>query len=143
MLLVSSIIVIANYILYGNTTTDIHLHDTYFVLSGGFITACLVFLLGLETLLYFLSSNYRQFITLQYLHIASIFIFWITYIVFPFGATPTPPSSPSYYNLSAYESYMIMPHLPFIIALLLFVSGQFLFVFNLLAGFIRGKKTSL
>jgi heme/copper-type cytochrome/quinol oxidase subunit 1 len=144
MLLISVIILLVNYFVYRGATMDIHLHDTYFVVDSSIITLLLSCFLALETLLYFITSSYRQFCLLQYLHIATILLFWVACLVFHFMPAATAPAAPAhYYNLSAYETSMQMPHLVITIALLLLITGQLLFAFNLLAGFIRGKKTTV
>lgn len=121
-----------------NDSIDIHLHDTYFVISTRVIlwtiTAILFFVWGIYTLLKYI----LLFKWLSWLHIlASVIAVGVIFFIAsqPYNYTP---KSRVYYNgvntLTTEERKMLVP---FAVAVILFFFGQLAFVVNTIGGIIK------
>ncbi|SIO46534.1 hypothetical protein [Chitinophaga niabensis] len=113
ILLIISLLVIISGFLAGRSTTDIPLMDTYYIISNFHIGVLMGGFFLLETVLYFLTDNYRQWRSTQWFHVAGT-------------------------GFSALVAVVLKQTPVFLLAI--FLLGQILFIINLIAGFIRGKK---
>lgn len=129
LLLAISLLLIIYGILTASSTMDIHLHDTYFVVSNFHMGVIVGTFFLLQAAVYFLTQNYRQWRSIQYFHVLSIAL--IILITRP--ADPEPFHYADYGRFSSQETLNL-------ILISVFLLGQILFIINILAGFIRGKK---
>lgn len=129
ILLIVSLLIIFSGAITAGTFIDIHFHDTMFVINNLHLGLFIGGFFLLEAVAYFLTSKYRQSRGMQYLHVTSIILILLAFMF--------PNESPySYYDFGALYQISI-----FVILLVVFFAlGQVLFIFNLVSGFIRGKK---
>lgn len=129
ILLIVSLLVIFSGAITAGSYIDIHFHDTMFVINNLYLGLLIGGFFLMESVVYFLTSKYRQSRGMQYLHVASIILILLAFLF--------PEDHPySYYDLGALYQISI-----FVILLVVFFAlGQVLFIFNLITGFIRGKK---
>lgn len=125
LILIAFAYAIATLVPYSpDTAIDIHLHDTYFIIARGHIYLMMAFLIALVAVIYFLTRRFRQWPLLQYFHIACIVIFQ--------------------FSLSLDRYYLVNEILNeggrAFYAVVFFI-GNLAFLINLVAGFIRGKKS--
>jgi Heme/copper-type cytochrome/quinol oxidases, subunit 1 len=113
LLLVISLLIILFGLLTAGSATDFHLHDTYFIVSHLYLYVLIGVFFLVQTAIYFLTDNYRQWRSIQYFHVAGAGFLVLVAIVFK-----------------------KMP----VLLLAIFTLGHILFIFNLITGFIRGKK---
>lgn len=102
---------------------DIHLHDTYFLISRQLIYILLAGSFGYTAYIYFITRNFRQWHALQIFHILCICGFYFL------------PNT-DYNSWASYQSPWRVDY-----KFWLFLLGNLAFLINLTAGFIRGKKT--
>lgn len=107
---------------------DIHLHDTYLVISRHHLYFMLSWPIAVVAFIYFVTRNFRQWKGLHYFHIVSILICCVDVLY---------PRQFFYASFNDHNSAMEKPAL-FVWAFLL---GTLAFLVNLIAGFIRGKKS--
>ncbi|MBO9152911.1 hypothetical protein ACFOTA_11890 [Chitinophaga sp. GCM10012297] len=86
-----------------------------------------------EALFYYATRHYRQYRWLQYFHIATTFILAAFYIIIFLKPEQTNFSAEKIHALAGFDPVEVF-------ITLLFFAGQAAFVFNLIAGFIRGSK---
>lgn len=141
ILLLFSLLVVLIGLVNARSIVDIHVHDTMFVVSYLHIGLFIGGFLLLQTLIYFLTDNYRQWRSIQYIHIISI----VLVVLFGIGGglySPrhTPSSEPIHY--ADYSSFggLSFFEVVFSFLFIFFLLGQLLFIVNLIAGFIRGRK---
>lgn len=82
----------------------------------------------LETAIYFVTDDHRQWRSIQYFHVISTVVPALTVVGWMLF---TSFSSDGFFDFNETIFYLF---------LLLFALGQILFIVNLIAGFIRGKK---
>jgi heme/copper-type cytochrome/quinol oxidase subunit 1 len=136
-----SLLVVLFGLINARSIVDIHVHDTMFVVSylhiGLFIGVFLLF----QTLIYFLTDNYRQWRSMQYIHIISI----VLVVLFGIGgglysSHDNPRSEPLIYADHSRFGGLAFFEVAFSFLFIFFLLGQLLFIVNLIAGFIRGRK---
>lgn len=132
LLLAISLLISIFGLLTGYSTIDFHLHDTYFVVSTFHIGVLVSIFFLLQATIYFLTDNYRQWCSIQYFHVLSTTLIVLAAI----GSYFYSPKSFRYADFSRSHSW---PPLDTVLAAI-FLLGQILFVVNLIAGFIPGKK---
>ena len=136
LLLAISLLIIIFGMLTARSTTDFHLHDTYFVVSNFHIGILVGGFFLLQTAVYFLTDNYRQWRSVQYFHVIGTGLLLLAAVSSAFYEEFVPPAPDrSFY----YTTFLLEDSIKAII-LFLFLPGQILFIINLIAGFIRGKK---
>lgn len=129
ILLIVSLLVIFSGAITAGSYIDIHFHDTMFVINNLYMGLFIGGFLLLEAFAYYLTSRYKQSRGMQYLHVASIIVMLLAFMF--------PQDTPySYYDLGTLYQISIFV----IVIVLFFAIGQILFIFNLVAGFLRGKK---
>ncbi|WP_343304777.1 hypothetical protein AAHN97_24770 [Chitinophaga niabensis] len=137
MLLIISLLIIIVGGLTADFTLDFQLYDTYFIVSnfqaGIFVGGFLL----LQTVIYFLTDRYRQSRSLQYFHVISTGMMFLAGSAWQFYIQQRPIKSGDVLRLldDAYFWWAVAS-----VFLFLFIPGQILFIINLIAGFIRGKK---
>ncbi|WP_346317015.1 hypothetical protein [Chitinophaga sp. YIM B06452] len=126
----------AGVIVSANTAQDIHMHDVYNASEGMGTAAQLGLFIALEAIVYTVTQRFRQSRILQVLHVASVPLFPFAYL---FTIAPAMPRR--YYD---YEGGPYQLDKPFntltYIALLVFITGQVIFIVNLVNGFRRGRR---
>lgn len=141
ILLVLSLLVILLGLLFARTIVDIHVHDTMFVIDylsiGLFLGGFFLF----QTLIYFLTDNFRQWRSVQYSHVISIGLIMIVGISgLVYAPHFTPRTQPVPYVDHSWFGGLSSLEIVFSLLFLFFLLGQLLFIVNLIAGFLRGKK---
>lgn len=116
---------------------DIHLHDTYYVISLPHVYTLAAMLFALFAIIYFLTRKFRQWVFLQYFHLISLamvpllpVLFSMTFQMKHYPLQPEDAFDP--YNTANMMTMFV---------LMIFLLGQLAFLINLAAGFIRGKKS--
>lgn len=132
ILLIISLLTIVFGMLTAGSSVDFHIHDTYFVVSNLHTGVFLGVFFLLQATIYFLTDNYRQWRSIQYFHVLGIAL--IIPAIFSFRLYTSRP-----YHYASYDQFSTISMLGVILAVL-FLLGQILFIINMLAGFIRGKK---
>jgi len=107
---------------------EFHLHDTYYVIARPHMYLFMAGSIALTAIVYFLTRNFRQWTILQYVYIICIVAFQIIHFL-PIKLDRTWEDTVYYERLWG-TMY------------LLFLLGNLVFLVNLIAGFIRGKKTT-
>lgn len=128
ILLLVSLLVIGVCVLTGNFITDFHFHDTFYVIHNYFFGIYIGGFLLFQTAVYYITDNYRQWRFIQYVHVISLALILLVSI------------SWILYNILSRPARLLPNEAILLFFLLLFLLGQILFIVNLIAGFIRGKK---
>ncbi|WP_126249260.1 hypothetical protein [Chitinophaga rhizosphaerae] len=122
-----------------NNSIDIHLHDTYYVIAIPHMCMLLSVPFAFAAVIYFLTRNFRQWTVLKYLHLLSLgMIPVLLYLHSTDFQMSYYPSSPE-----ADFGRMKSANLLTLAVALIFVLGQVAFLVNIIAGFIRGKKSAV
>lgn len=119
-----------------NNSIDIHLHDTYYVIAISHICMLLAIPLAFAAIVYFLTRNFRQWAVLKYFHLLS---FGMIPVLLYFLSTDF---QISYYRQDDVFNRFNSVKMLSLATVLIFVLGQVAFLVNLIAGFVRGKKTA-
>lgn len=128
ILLAISLLLILLGFMSGSGSLDFHFHDTYYIFNDLMVCLYVGFFLLLETAVYFVTADYPQWRSIQYLHVISVFVTVVAVITWLF-----------HINITG-KSFLFINEAVFSSLLLFFLLGQILFIVNLIAGFIRGKK---
>jgi heme/copper-type cytochrome/quinol oxidase subunit 1 len=123
---------------------DVHLHDTYYILSLFSLAVIFAFLVMPEAGIYTLTAKFRQWRWLHILHVASLIWVVISFGFYSYfgGSFNTEPGAPRiYYDLGGFNMLRVSGPL-FIFTVLVFLAGQVGFLVNIIAGFYRGRKSS-
>ncbi|MFT3822540.1 MAG: hypothetical protein QM731_01420 [Chitinophagaceae bacterium] len=148
LLFFSAIIVfIAGYLLSGNSTLDIHMHDTYVVLPAAYYAWVPALLLLVAGVFYFIARNVLYSKRLSWIHIGCTIFICLFLVLMPFlsgssyeGLAGMPRR---YFDYSSSDWTAIFSRLPIttIIILLTGACVQLIFVVNLAIGlWLRLKK---
>lgn len=141
LLVIALLIVAAGAIPPANAAIDIHLHDTYFVITIFYIAIVYAILLITEAGLYTATSWFRQWRWLQIFHIISL-VLPVPLLIASLNIHYDPPSGMplTYFE---YDNYFLSQPLTraTIVVVLIFLAGQIGFVINIIAGFFRGRKS--
>lgn len=138
LLFFTALIILLAYFIPTDASIDIHLHDIYIIISYPTISFVAGSILFYESVIYFATRKFRQFRSLQYIHVGSIFFFIIAYFCYSRFPTQQPEL------MQDFNSFMrIRPREWIVIfTFLLLLLGQLLFLLNIILGFFRGKKSS-
>lgn len=136
LLLIVSLVVITAGLLTANRTTDFHFHDTFFIINNFHVGVFIGGFFLLQAVLYFLTDTFRQWRSLQYFHVISTGLTLLLGMGYVLYHILQEPRSLRYYELARTPWYDKVITL----VLLTFILAQILFIINLIAGFIRGKK---
>ena len=116
-------------------SVDIHLHDTYYVLDSNFITNYMsTLLLLLFTLCFFLRRQLR-YMVLQWLHVGLTLLSFLVVIYFVYRAPVANQSKMMDWSHARSFTNNIA-----VVALLLFVLAQVLFLVNSMIGIFKPAK---
>ncbi|MBO9152913.1 hypothetical protein ACFOTA_11900 [Chitinophaga sp. GCM10012297] len=120
---------------------DIHLHDTYVVISYFNIAIIYAVLLITEAGLYTATSWFRQWRWLQIFHIIGLLLpplFFIFSGSMHYNPSPGMPQTYFEYN----RSFLNDPLTRMVIVIfLIFLAGHIGFIINIITGFFRGRKS--
>ncbi|WP_109695836.1 hypothetical protein [Chitinophaga deserti] len=124
-------------LVYSNEAIDAHLHDTYYIIAWPLWAFPGPLVLLLFALIYWLTRNLRQWKALQYFHVLSFLVapFLISLLTTD-NNIPVSGSIPDDY----FERYNNVQRWGTVLLVILLL-GQIAFLINLIAGFIRGKKS--
>ena len=136
---------IISYIILGNTSMDIHLHETYYKISYFSIVLFCSFLFGIFCSIYYLFPRiFRRDLNLS----LSRFHFWITYIavniLFNIKYTDQTINEPRrYVEYSGWASYQHFEYFNryIVIIVILVLVAQFLFIFNIIYTLLKENKS--
>lgn len=120
-----------------NPGWDVHYGDTYLVFTWPWWLAPGAIVLLLFALIYRLTRNYRQWKAIQYVHVLSYLVVpGLTYLMSVEFQVP-------YYRNRIAMGTVSTDYIHWLTLLLvcIFLLGQLAFLVNLVAGFIRGKKS--
>ena len=133
-------------IFLGNSSLDIHLHDTYFIVAHFHIVMGVAGFFGMFAGVYhWFPKMYGRFLnsTLGYIH------FWITligaYLIFwPMHYEGLAGMPRRYYDFSGWESFKMFAGLNEFISFVSIIvfAGQLLFVFNFFYSIFKGRKVT-
>lgn len=149
LLYLTAAMIIFSFVINGETAIDIHLHDTYFVIAYSSIFYYLAVFTGIQASIYLLTRHHRQQKLLQYVHVATFYILIIAFACL--AAHENAPVSnglpEDYYKPRSYHSYHDAASIQMrwqdqlaVGMVLLMLLGQFLFLVNIIIGFIRGNR---
>lgn len=134
------------FVAYGGTV-ELHVYDTYFIIGPLHLVLPLSCLVLVEAGIYFLTRRFRQLPALQNLHVAGFAIFMLGLFIFFYYNTYGGIAGPARYYLENGDpdvsNDVNAVAIAAFVALLAFAISHLAFLFNLVAGFIRGKKTPL
>lgn len=125
ILLITALLVIFSGVITAGTFMDIHFHDTMYVINSLHMGILIGGYFLLQAVIYYLTRNYKQWRSIQYFHVATTILILLASM-----------SSEGYYDFGSLYRISIIT----VTLILFFVLGQILFIINLIAGFIRGKK---
>jgi len=133
-------------IFLGNSSLDIHLHDTYFIIAHFHIVMGVAGFFGMYAGVYhWFPKMYGRFMnsTMGYIH------FWVTligaYLIFwPMHYEGLAGMPRRYYDFSGWESFKMFAGLNQFISFIsiLVFAGQLLFVFNFVYSIFKGRKVT-
>ena len=133
-------------IFLGNSSLDIHLHDTYFIIAHFHIVMGVAGFFGMYAGVYhWFPKMYGRFLnnTMGYIH------FWVTligaYLIFwPMHYEGLAGMPRRYYDFSGWESFKMFAGLNQFISFIsiLVFAGQLLFVFNFVYSIFKGRKVT-
>ena len=148
LLTTAVIIFIASFFVFDHTL-DIHIHDTYFIISASQILWAIVILLLVFWILYLLTTRILFSKVLTWVHIILAVLTSISFVAISFysnyqGKAGTPRR---YYDYSNWETTVQFDNLTKVVAILFsgMVLGLFIYVVNLGAGVIKkitGRRTN-
>ena len=131
MCLLAAILAVTAF--FNNRPVDIHLHDTYFVLTSGLLQLPFALLFGIEALIYHLIRKRYNIIWMKAIHVLScwlfiMFIFWLPDV---FATHSIHTSTPRrYYDYSPRIATIIRESGFTGILSLVLVVGQLLFIIH-------------
>lgn len=136
---------IISFIISGKASMDIHLHDTYYIISYFSIVLFFSFLFGIFCTIYYLFSGiFRRDLNI----LLSRFHFWITYIglnlLFSIRYTDLIINEPLRY--AEYSSWVSYQHFEYfyryiLVTVIFVLVAQLLFIFNIINSLIKETKS--
>lgn len=134
------VLILMSFLELNQTTTfDLHLRDTYFVIAGTHIFWLLAILTFFLWTLYLLTSKILYSKTLTWIHvIVTILTLTLFLLILCFGERFLNPLPRRYYDFSQWNSYSAYNSnmKAIVISIFVLLSGQIIFVVNLIAGLI-------
>lgn len=135
---------IISFAITGNTPIDIHLHDTYYIISYSSIVMLVSFFCGIFCIIYFLISKiFRRHLNI----FLSRFHFWITFVglnlLFSIRLTDHIISEPRrYVEYSGWPSYQHFEYFNryVLFTVILIMVAQLLFIFNIIYALFKGRR---
>ncbi|MBO9152912.1 hypothetical protein ACFOTA_11895 [Chitinophaga sp. GCM10012297] len=138
MYITAVLVFFGGMLIVSHSVIDIHMHDTHGPFADkSYLWACLM--IAAEALIYTFTLRFSQFRWLQVLHVASLLLFLLAYVTVE--SPPMPRRYFDYHDRPLIFSGRVFDPVTFFTTMLL-VIGQAGFVINIIAGFIRGPKTS-
>jgi cytochrome c oxidase subunit 1 len=137
-LLIAAVLLLVFSLFMGDRTLDIHLHDTYYVIGYAHIFLALSIFLFLQWMIYFLLRKFRMVSLLTWMHI----VLTILFLLFLVYTLTSNNRLAGFIDLSAFERTSIswkhtgIGHWAF----MLFVTGQIIWIVNIVIGVLRGKR---
>ena len=135
-------LLISFFILKDNNAIDIHLHDTYFVIAHTHVFWLLAILCLFVWILYVITNKILFSKALTWVHVIFTILAMIIFVSdFYFANIFSNIKPRRYYDFSSWVSFRHASE--FVkaigIALILFLSGQIIFVINFIAGIFKRK----
>jgi cytochrome c oxidase subunit 1 len=145
---IGALCLLISCIISGNASVDIHLHDTYYIISYFSIVVLGSFLFGIFCTFYYLFPRiFRRDLNIS----LSRFHFWITYIglnllfsMFSIRYTDQIINEPRrYVEYSGWASYQHYEYFNrnILITVILVLAAQILFIFNIINSLIKENKS--
>lgn len=138
MLILSALAAVIGLIPGWDSATDLHLHDTYFVISFFHLNLFLGLILLAEAGIYAATEGFKQWKWLQVLHVISVPPVIVILIL-----SAIPPTMRWYGDVGV-DTSPWNDEIVIVIAricILFFIACQIGFIVNVIAGSIRGRKT--
>ena len=128
------------FVLTGNTTVDLHLHDTYFVIADSHFFWLLAILAVVVWTIYLLTSKLLYSKALTWIHVVITLLTILLFALTPFfGNNLINPTSGGYYDYNIWSSFDSYTRFfkTVTITILVLLFGQIIFVINLIAGLFK------